>query len=95
MCPTFERAVVQSENILDQALARGSEGIRGAAILTTRGTVTAVHKAKKLVTIQVSNGPQYGLNFALGQMRNAGLENVDQVVLIRAAACSPMPVSDR
>ncbi len=37
------------------------EGIRAATVLTIRGTVTAVDKAEKLVTVQVSDGRKYTL----------------------------------
>ena len=41
--------------------ATSSEGIRKATVLTIHGTVSAVDKAEKLVTIQVPNGQQYTL----------------------------------
>jgi hypothetical protein len=41
--------------------AANSEGIRAATVLTIHGTVTAVDKAEKLVTIQVPDGRKYTL----------------------------------
>jgi hypothetical protein len=41
--------------------AANSEGIRAATVLTIHGTVTAVDKAEKLVTIQVTDGRKYTL----------------------------------
>ncbi len=38
-----------------------TEGVRAATVLTIHGTVTAVDKAEKLVTIQVSDGRNYTL----------------------------------
>ena len=43
------------------AAAANSEGIRAATVLTIHGTVTAVDKAEKLVTVQVSDGRKYAL----------------------------------
>jgi len=43
------------------AAAANSEGIRTATVLTIHGTVTAVDKAEKLVTIQVPDGRKYPL----------------------------------
>jgi hypothetical protein len=37
--------------------AGDAEGMRATTVLTIHGTVTAVDKAEKLVTIQVPNGP--------------------------------------
>jgi hypothetical protein len=41
--------------------AANPEGIRAATVLTIRGTVTAVDKAEKLVTVQVPGGGKYTL----------------------------------
>jgi hypothetical protein len=41
--------------------AANPEGIRAATVLTIRGTVTAVDKAEKLVTVQVADGRKYTL----------------------------------
>jgi hypothetical protein len=41
--------------------ATNSEGIRAATVLTIHGTVTAVDKAEKLVTVQVPDGRKYTL----------------------------------
>jgi hypothetical protein len=41
--------------------AAGPEGIRAATVLTIHGTVAAVDKAEKLVTIQVPDGRKYTL----------------------------------
>jgi ethanolamine utilization microcompartment shell protein EutS len=41
--------------------AGDTEGVRAATVLTIHGTVTAVDKAEKLVTIQVPDGRKYTL----------------------------------
>jgi ethanolamine utilization microcompartment shell protein EutS len=41
--------------------AGGAEGIRAATVLTIQGTVAAVDKAEKLVTIQVPSGQKFTL----------------------------------
>jgi hypothetical protein len=41
--------------------AANSEGIRAATVLTIHGTVTAIDKAEKLMTIQVADGRKYTL----------------------------------
>ena len=38
-----------------------AQGIRAATVLTIHGTVTAVDKAEKLVTVQVPNGKTFTL----------------------------------
>ena len=48
-------------NATASAGAANSEGIRSATVLTIHGTVTAVDKAEKLVTIQVPDGRKYTL----------------------------------
>ena len=43
------------------ASAGDAESLRAATVLTIHGTVTAVDKAEKLVTVQVSSGEKYTL----------------------------------
>jgi hypothetical protein len=43
------------------ASAGDAESLRAATVLTIHGTVTAVNKAEKLVTVQVSTGEKYTL----------------------------------
>jgi hypothetical protein len=53
-------ALAQTD-VTASAGAANSEGIRAATVLTIHGTVTAVDKAEKLVTIQVPDGRKYTL----------------------------------
>ena len=57
---SFTVASAQAETPAS-AGAANSEGIRAATVLTIHGTVTAVDKAEKLVTIQVTDGRKYTL----------------------------------
>ena len=43
------------------AAAGDAEGLRAATVLTIHGTVTAVDKAERLVTVQVADGRKYTL----------------------------------
>jgi hypothetical protein len=43
------------------ASAGDAEGLRAATVLTIHGTVTAIDKAEKLVTVQVTDGRKYTL----------------------------------
>ncbi len=57
---TFELTFAQTDTIAPQS-AGETEGLRAATVFTIPGTVTAVDKAKKLVTIQVPSGQKYTL----------------------------------
>jgi len=61
--------------------AANSEGIRAATVLTIRGTVTAVDKAEKLVTIQVPDGRKYTLK--VDNPYNLDAANVGTGVVVR------------
>ena len=52
---SFAVALAQAD-ATTSAGAANSQGIRAATVLTIHGTVTAVDKAEKLVTIQVPDG---------------------------------------
>jgi hypothetical protein len=58
-----------------------SEGIRAATVLTIHGTVTAVDKAEKLVTIQVPDGRRYTLK--VDNPYNLDAANVGAGVVVR------------
>ena len=60
--------------------AGDAEGIRAATVLTIHGTVTAVDKAEKLVTIQVPNGQKYTLKVDNPINLDAAKEGVGVVV---------------
>ena len=51
----------QTNSTSSTAGAGSGESVRSATVLTIHGKVTAVNKAEKLVTIQVSNGQAYTL----------------------------------
>ena len=57
-----------------------AEGIRAATVLTIHGTVTAVDKAEKLVTIQVPSGQKYTLKVDNPINLDAAKEGVGVVV---------------
>jgi preprotein translocase subunit YajC len=61
--------------------AANSEGIRAATVLTIHGTVTAVDKAEKLVTIQVPDGRKYTLK--VDNPYNLDAANVGAGVVVR------------
>ena len=58
-----------------------TEGIRAATVLTIHGTVTAVDKAEKLVTIQVADGRKYTLK--VDNPYNLDAANVGTGVVVR------------
>ena len=60
--------------------AGDAEGIRAATVLTIHGTVTAVDKAEKLVTIQVPSGQKYTLKVDNPINLDAAKEGVGVVV---------------
>ena len=60
--------------------AGDAEGIRAATVLTIHGTVTAVDKAEKLVTIQVPGGQKYTLKVDNPINLDAAKEGVGVVV---------------
>ena len=61
--------------------AANSEGIRAATVLTIHGTVAAVDKAEKLVTIQVQDGRKYTLK--VDNPYNLDAANVGARVVVR------------
>ena len=61
--------------------AANSEGIRAATVLTIHGTVTAVDKTEKLVTIQVPDGRKYTLK--VDNPYNLDAANVGSGVVVR------------
>ncbi len=61
--------------------AANSQGIRAATVLTIHGTVTAVDKAEKLVTIQVPDGRKYTLK--VDNPYNLDAANVGAGVVVR------------
>ena len=61
--------------------AANPEGIRKATVLTIHGTVTAVDKAEKLVTIQVPDGRKYTLK--VDNPYNLDAANVGAGVVVR------------
>jgi hypothetical protein len=61
--------------------AANPEGIRAATVLTIHGTVTAVDKAEKLVTIQVTDGRKYTLK--VDNPYNLDAANVGAGVVVR------------
>ena len=61
--------------------AANSEGIRAATVLTIHGTVIAVDKAEKLVTIQVPSGQKYTLK--VDNPYNLDAANVGAGVVVR------------
>lgn len=61
--------------------AANPEGIRKATVLTIHGTVTAVDKAEKLVTIQVPDGRKYTLK--VDNPYNLDAANVGVGVVVR------------
>ena len=68
-------------NATASAGAANSEGIRSATVLTIHGTVTAVDKAEKLVTIQVPDGRKYTLK--VDNPYNLDAANVGAGVVVR------------
>ena len=60
--------------------AGDAEGIRAATVLTIHGTVTAVNKAEKLVTVQVPSGQKYTLKVDNPINLDAAKEGVGVVV---------------
>jgi len=63
------------------ASAGDAESLRAATVLTIHGTVTAVDKAQKLVTIQVPGGQKYTLK--VDNPYNLDAANVGTGVLVR------------
>ena len=63
------------------APAGDTEGIRAASVLTIHGTVTAVDKAAKLLTIQVPNGQKFTLK--VENPYNLDAANVGAGVVVR------------
>jgi len=61
--------------------AANSEGIRAATVLTIHGTVAAVDKAEKLVTIQVPDGRKYTLK--VDNPYNLDAANIGAGVVVR------------
>jgi hypothetical protein len=61
--------------------AGATEGIRSATVLTIHGTVTAVDKAEKLVTIRVPNGQKFTLK--VDNPYNLDAANVGTGVVVR------------
>jgi hypothetical protein len=61
--------------------AGDTEGVRAATVLTIHGTVTAVDKAEKLVTIQVPDGRKYTLK--VDNPYNLDAANVGAGVIVR------------
>ncbi len=61
--------------------AANSEKIRAATVLTIHGTVTAVDKAEKLVTIQVPDGRKYTLK--VDNPYNLDAANIGAAVVVR------------
>lgn len=63
------------------ASAGDAESIRAATVLTIHGTVTAVDKAEKLVTVQVAGGQKYTLK--VENPYNLDAANVGTGVVVR------------
>ena len=61
--------------------AGDAEGLRAATVLTVHGTVTAVDKAEKLVTIQVPNGQTFVLK--VDNPRNLDAASVGAGIVVR------------
>ena len=75
--PTMQLALAQTAA---PSSAGDAQGIRAATVLTIHGTVTAVDKAEKLVTIQVPSGQKYTLKVDNPYNLDAAKEGVGVVV---------------
>ena len=62
ICPEPSDAIVRAQTTAPAPASGGdAESLRAATVLTIHGTVTAVDKAEKLVTIQVPSGQKFTL----------------------------------
>ena len=77
---SFTLASAQAD-VTASAGAANSEGIRAATVLTIHGTVAAVDKPEKLVTIQVPDGRKYTLK--VDNPYNLDAANVGAGVVVR------------
>ena len=77
LSPTMQLALAETSA---PSSADDAQGIRAATVLTIHGTVTAVDKAQKLVTVQVPNGQKYTLKVDNPYNLDAAKEGVGVVV---------------
>jgi len=77
---SFTVASAQADATASAGVAN-SEGIRAATVLTIHGTVTAVDKVEKLVTIQVPDGRKYTLK--VDNPYNLDAANIGAAVVVR------------
>lgn len=77
---TSALVLAQGETAASQPVGE-TEGLRAATVLTIHGTVTAVDKAEKLVTVQVTGGQTYTLK--VDNPVNLDAASVGTVVVVR------------
>ncbi len=75
------RVLAQSDTAAPSSAGANGQGIRAATVLTVRGTVTAVEKAEKLVTIQEPDGRK--LTLKVDNPYNLNAANVGDAVVMR------------